>query len=153
MATTTHAQTPARIYLLVSGLWLLVQGAVGLALDASFPLSQGEVEHHTHIFGVFEANGWHSLAALGLAVPSLLVALARPSWSGRVALASGAMNGVVFVAFAAWEPSLFLVASNAADQVVHAALTGVGVVTGLLARGRRSSAGQTRRRADLREVG
>ena len=133
--------TPARLYLLVSGGYLLVVGVVGFGLDASFPTSSAEVAaSHGHLFGIFETNGWHNLGAVGLGLSALVVAIGRPGHSAVVAVLSGAANAGVFLLFAGWEPATFLVASNAADQVVHATLAVGGLTVGgwdlLAARGR-----------------
>lgn len=121
----------SRTFLAVSGAYLLLTGVAGFAVSGSFPVSSEAVDaSHGHIFGVLETNGWHNLAALALAVPSLLVALRRPRWSPTVALASGFANTAVFVLFAVWGGATFLVASNDADQVVHAATALGGLLCG-----------------------
>lgn len=123
--------SPARMYLALSGAFLLVVAVVGFALDTSFPLTASAVTTgHAHVFGVFETNGWHSTGALSLALPAAAVAVARPVLSGAAALAVGLANAVVFLAFAVWDPALFLFASNAADQVMHIALAAGGIGTG-----------------------
>lgn len=122
---------PARLFLLVSGTCLLLVGVVGFTLDASYPTSSAAVAHsHAHVFGIFETNGWHNLGALMMALPALGVALARPALSRVVALAVGMSNALVFLLFAIGEPSAFWIASNTADQVLHAALAAGGVITG-----------------------
>jgi hypothetical protein len=63
-----------------------------------------------------------------MAVPALGMALARPALARVTALAVGAANALVFLLFAIREPSVFLVASNVADQVLHAVLA-VGGIT------------------------
>lgn len=116
---------------MVSGVYLLVTGLAGFAADGSFPLTQEAVEgSQGHIFGVLETNGWHNAAALAVAVPSLVVAALRPRWSSSAALASGLANAVVFVLFAVWGGATFLVASNDADQVVHASTAIGGLLAG-----------------------
>ena len=129
-------------YLAASGLFLLVAGLVGFTLDLSFPTSSADVAHsHGHIFGVLETNGWHNLAAVGIGLPSVLIAMWRPNLTSATCLVTGVMNGAVFCAFAFWGPETFLVASNSGDQVLHAVLAvggmGVGIVG--LAHERRSA--------------
>lgn len=124
---------PARVYLLVAGLYLVVSGIVGFTLDASFPTSAHDARgQHAHIFGIFETNGWHNLAALAIGVPSLAVALLLPRHAAVTAALAGLGNGVTFLLFLAWEAETFWVASNTADQVVHATLAVGGLVTALL---------------------
>ena len=70
---------PSRIFLSISGAYLLLTGLIGFAVSGSFPTRRDAVgTSHGHIFGVLETNGWHNAAALALAVPSLLVALRWP---------------------------------------------------------------------------
>lgn len=120
---------PARVFLLISGTCLLLTGLVGLTLDSSFPTSSETMAHsHAHVFGVLETNGWHNLGALALALPALGVALVWPALSRVAALAVGVSNTLVFITFTIWHPSELLIASNPADQIMHAALA-VGGVT------------------------
>lgn len=133
--------SPARLYLFVSGCYLLVVSVVsvvGFGLDSTFPTRSAEVAaSHDHVFGVFATNGWHNLGAVALGLASLGVALGRPALSGAAAMASGLANTAVFLLLAAWDPATFLVASNDADQVMHAAMAVGGITAGgwdLLAR-------------------
>ena len=122
--------TPARVYLVVSGVWLVLAAAVGFSLNADFPSSAGTVDSagHAHIFGIFETNGWHNLAALVSGAVALAFAV-RPEWARLGAFVKGTMYVAVTISIAVWGPEKFLIASNAADQVVHGAFG----VTGLLA--------------------
>lgn len=124
---------PARLFLAVSGACLLLIGVAGFALDSSFPTSSAHVAHgHAKIFGIFATNGWHNLGALAMAMPALGVALARPALSRVTALAVGGSNALVFLLFAIWEPSVFWIASNIADQVLHAALAVGGITSAVV---------------------
>lgn len=121
--------TPARVFLLAGGTWLLVLGLVGFAVSSSFPIGAAEAEtaRSARIFGVFKTNGWHNLAAVLIAGAALPVAFLRPAWSRRVALAIGAIHVGVTAALFIWEPSTFWIASNTADQVVHATYAVLGI--------------------------
>ena len=126
----------ARSYLLLAGGFLLTIGVAGFAVGPGLPTSPAGVhDGHGHLFGVLATNGWHNLAALGVALPALATAFARPGLAAPVALAVGASHAVVFVAFAIWDPSRFLMAVNGADQVMHAALAGLGVASAVVSRG------------------
>ncbi len=142
-AGRASAWSPARVFLAFSALYHVLLGGVGLALDQTFPLS-AEVAaraHSEHIFGVFETNGWHSLAGLGLGLVSLYFA-ARPEHAREASFAVGASQVVTTVALAVWDPSTFLFASNGADQVIHSFTALAGIVAALL----------TQRRADGRHL-
>lgn len=121
--------TPARVFLLAGGTWLLVLGLVGFAVSSSFPIGAAEAEtsDSAHIFGIFETNGWHNLAAVLIAAAALPVSFLRPAWSRPVALAIGAIHVAVTAALFIWEPSTFWMASNTADQVVHATYAVLGI--------------------------
>ncbi|HEX2056974.1 MAG TPA: DUF4383 domain-containing protein [Actinomycetota bacterium] len=144
MATTAEQKiesatwSPARVYLVVSGFFLVAAAAVGFGLDASFPSSSAAVESdtHPHIFGIFETNGWHNLAALISGVVSLGFAV-RPEWARLGAFVKGTMYVGVTVSIAVWGPETFLIASNTADQVVHGTLGAAGLVAGFATRSKR----------------
>ena len=88
-----NARRPAVAYLWVWGAALVVLGGAGLALHPDFAVGNGV--SHEHLFGVFETNGWHSVAGLAFGIPSLLVAWRAPNWAPATALAVGLFGGVV----------------------------------------------------------
>lgn len=122
--------SPARWYLVVSGIGLLLLGGIGFALNASFPTSSAEFGDSAHLFGVFETNGWHNAAALASGVIALGFA-ADERWARLGAFVKGALYVVVTTALFLTEPGTFLVASNTADQVLHASLAVGGIAMGL----------------------
>lgn len=131
--TEMPSWTPARIFLAISALWHLPLGIAGLVIDQTFPVGAHSAAHSgsEHIFGVFETNGWHSLAGVVLGVVSLLFAW-RPERARGAALAIGGFHVAVVAALTLWEPETFWIASNASDQVDHAATAIGGLVSGLM---------------------
>ena len=125
--------TPARLFMLVSTLYHVPLGTLGLAVDRTFPIGSSEAEHagSEHVFGIFETNGWHSLAALILGVVSLYFFL-RPRRAREVALAIGIAHVGIVLSFELWPPETFWFASNAADQVVHAFTAVTAIAAGVL---------------------
>ena len=125
--------TPARIFMAVSAVWHLPLGIVGLVMDQTFPIGPEATTHAAsdHIFGVFETNGWHSLAAVLLGAISLLFAL-RPERARAAALVIGVFHVGVFASLSLWGPETFWLASNTADQVIHSATAISGLVFGLM---------------------
>ncbi|MGH2757127.1 MAG: DUF4383 domain-containing protein, partial [Actinomycetota bacterium] len=121
--------TPARIFLAASAAYHLLLGIVGLAINQTFALGADAVAHagSEHVFGIFETNGWHSLAALLIGAASLYFAF-RPERARVAALGIGISQALVVVAFTFFPPSTFWFASNRADQVIHAstAIWGIG---------------------------
>lgn len=125
--------SPARIFLAISAAYHLFLGGVGLLIDQTFPTTAAEAAraHSEHIFGVFETNGWHSVAAILLGVVSLYFAL-RPRFAREVAIGVGLSQLGVVLAFAFFDPTTFLFASNGADQWIHSLTTIGGVAAGLM---------------------
>ena len=119
--------SPARVYLVATGIFLIVAAAVGFSLTTSFP-QDAEAVHSAgsaHIFGIFETNGWHNLSTLISGTISLAFAL-RPGWARTGAFAKAALYATVTVSIAIWGPEPFLIVSNAADQIVHGSLAVAG---------------------------
>jgi hypothetical protein len=127
--------SPARVYLVASGVLLLVLGVTGLALDQSFPTSPGAVDAagSAWLFGVFQTNGWHSLAALASGAAALGFA-ARAEWARLGAMVKGLFYVVVTTSLFITEPSTVLLVSNIGDQIVHASLAIGGIATALATR-------------------
>lgn len=127
--------TPARIFLAVSAVYHLLLGLVGLAIDQTFPIGERAAARagSEHIFGIFETNGWHSLAAVLLGAASLYLMM-RPPYQRAGALAVGASQAGVVVGLALFPPSTFWFASNAADQVIHTTTAIGGIASALLTR-------------------
>ncbi len=125
--------TPARIFMVVSAVWHLPLGIAGLAIDQTFPIGPGDAAAagSEHVFGIFETNGWHSLAAVILGVISLLFAV-RHDRAREAALAIGIFHVGVVAALMLWQPETFWLASNGADQVVHSSTAVGGILSGLL---------------------
>lgn len=122
--------SPARVYLVVSGIFLVAAALTGFGYSTSFPTSADAVRdaHNPHVYGIFETNGWHNLASLVSGTISLSFAL-RPQWARTGAFVKGTLYSAVTTAIALVGGETFLIASNGADQVVHATLA----VTGLAA--------------------
>ena len=129
------AWSPARVYLVASGVFLLIVAAAGFALNTAFPIGAQEARsaESDHIFGILETNGWHNLAGLISGVVALGFA-ARPEWARLGALLKGAFYVAVTSGIALWGGPTFWIASNAADQVVHATLAVGGLAACLLTR-------------------
>lgn len=118
---------PARVYLVASGIFLVGAALAGFGYSTSFPSSAEAVRSadNPHIYGIFETNGWHNLTSLVSGLVSLSFAL-RPEWARTGALVKGSLYTAVTLSIAVWGPETFLLASNAADQVVHASLAATG---------------------------
>lgn len=125
--------TPARIFLAFSATYHLLLGIAGLAVDQTFPVGwQAAAQASSgHVFGVFETNGWHSVAGLLIGLVSLYFTV-RPEGARAGALAVGVSQAVVTLALAVVPPSTFWLASNAADQVIHSATAIGGIGSALL---------------------
>ena len=131
-AMTGH-WTPARVFMLIAAVWHLGLGSIGFLYDASFPVGAEAARsgEPAHIFGVFETNGWHNAAAFGLGSITLYFAL-RPARARPAALVIGLAHVGLTLAWVVWDPTMFWIASNTADQFVHASTAIGGVVSGLV---------------------
>ena len=127
-----EAWSPARVYLVVSGILLVVLAAAGFAVNAEFPTEAGRVAPTSgHIFGILETNGWHNLAGVLSAVVAFGFA-ARPEWSRTGALVKGVFYVGVTSTIAIFGGETFWIAANTADQVIHASLAAGGLATAAL---------------------
>jgi Domain of unknown function (DUF4383) len=129
----TESWTPARIFLVVSAIYHLFLGVLGLAVDQTFPIGADEAATagSENILGAFETNGWHSLAAVFIGVVSLYFAI-RPARAREAAFGVGISQLGVVAAFSVADPSIFWFASNGADQVIHLT-TAIGGIASALA--------------------
>lgn len=124
--------SPARIYLVGSGVFLVALAAVGFAVNTSFPTEADQVGTTSdHVFGVLETNGWHNLAGLVSGIVALGFGM-RPEWARAGALVKGTAYVVIASSIAIDGGDGFWIASNAADQVVHASLAIGGLATGVM---------------------
>lgn len=140
-ASQKPSWTPARIFMVVSAGYHLPLALVGLAIDQTFPLGPDAAARagSEHVFGIFETNGWHSLAALLVGAVSLYFAV-RPAGAREAALTIGVGHVFVVLALTFWDPATFSLMSNGADQVVHATTAIGGIGSALLTRSGRSAA-------------
>lgn len=127
----TATWSPARVYLVASGVLLVLAAVVGFGVNSAFPATSDEVGSagSGHILGIFETNGWHNLNAVISGAIALGFAV-RPEWARTGAFFKGAMYVAVTVSIALWGPETFRIASNTADQIVHAALGVTGLAAG-----------------------
>lgn len=123
---------PARVFLLITAIVHIPLGIVGFLYDRSFPLGAEATEAagSAYIVGLLETNGWHTLGALIVGLAALYGCL-NAALAGRIALGLGLFHVWFFVSLLIWEPSTFNIASNAADQVIHASTALGGTITGI----------------------
>jgi hypothetical protein len=136
--------TPAQWYCLLAGVLLLLAGAFGFLADASFDTSGatdadrvGNADGQLQGDGFlgFEVNAWHNIVHV-LSGVVLLAAFRRRGTARAVALAFGLVYGVVaVVGLIDGSDVLGFIPVNAADNVLHIALSALGVITALVSRG------------------
>jgi Domain of unknown function (DUF4383) len=144
--------TPAQWYCLAAGLALLLAGVFGFISDSTFDV--GGALNGDGFLG-FEVNGWHNVVHV-LSGVLLLAAFRRRGPARTVALAFGVVYGIVaIIGLIDGNDVVGLIPVNAADNVLHIALSALGIATGLVSRGSydrdRVLAGEPR--ADDRELG
>ena len=122
--------TPAQLYCLLAGLALLLAGVFGFIADATFDTAGGDDLQGDSFLG-FEVNGWHNL--VHIATAALLLAAHRARTAAKtVALVFGITYGAVAViGLIDGNDVLGLIPVNAADNVLHIALSLVGILAAL----------------------
>src|SRR4051812_31717384 len=122
---TTAGKTPAQWYCLLAGAALLLAGITGFIADSSFDV--GNNIDGGSLLG-FEVNGIHNLVHIASGLV-LLAAFARRGPARAVALAFSLVYGLVtIIGIVDGQDVLGLIPVNAADNVLHAALTLVGLL-------------------------
>ncbi len=137
MATRTNGsragrrRTPAQWYCLLAGLSLLLAGVLGFLANSSF--DTGDDVQGGSFIG-FEVNAIHNL--IHVASGLVLVGASRARRSARtVAIAFGLVYGIVaIIGLVDGRDVLGLIPINSADNVLHIALAGLGVLTGVISR-------------------
>ena len=139
--TTTESWSPARIFLLVGAIVHIPLGVVGLFYNQSFPIgaSATKAADSDLVLGIWETNGWHSLAALLLGIVMTYFTV-YPRLARDIALVIGLFHVGLVASLALWDPSNFWLASNDADQVVHSLTAIGGIGSALLTRPLRTRA-------------
>lgn len=121
------ARTPAQWYCLLAGATLLLAGLLGFVADATWG-SGADVEGSNLV--VFEVNGWHNLVHIASGV-LLLAASVRRTSAKTIALLFGITYGAVAIWGLLDDTVLGLLPVNAADNVLHLALSIAGVLAAL----------------------
>jgi Domain of unknown function (DUF4383) len=122
-------RTPAQWYCLLAGAALLLAGITGFIADATFDTGS-EIDGGS-LLG-FEVNGWHNLVHLASGAV-LLAASAKRKTAKTVAIAFGAVYGLVALIGLIDGKDIFgLIPVNPADNVLHIALSLLGIVAGLV---------------------
>ena len=136
--------TPAQWYCLLVGVSLLLAGALGFLADASFDIGAGgdgdrlgnaDGQLQGDGFLGFEVNAWHNIVHL-LSGLVLLAAFRRRGPAKAVALAFGLVYGLVaIIGLIDGSDVLGIIPVNGADNVLHVALSALGILTSLMSRG------------------
>jgi hypothetical protein len=139
-----HGLTPAQLYCLLAGAALLLAGVFGFIADASFDTAgsgDGEALGNANgqlqgdSFLGFEVNGWHNIVHLASGL-LLLAAYKKRAAAKTVALAFGIVYGVVaLIGLIDGNDVLGLIPVNPADNILHIALSLVGILAALASPG------------------
>src|SRR5688500_9863169 len=131
---TDRRRTPAQWYCLLAGLALLLAGILGFIVDSSFDTGDGI--SGGELLSIFEVNGIHNLVHLASGLV-LLAASPKRASAKAVAIAFGLVYGIVtIIGLIDGEDVLGLIPVNSADNILHIALSLLGLITGLMSRGR-----------------
>ncbi len=133
--------SPARLYCLLVGAFLVIVGIIGFFYEASF--ASGDSIRTSDVFGVLSVNGWHNLLHIGVGALLLVAA-------GSAARGAALLVGILYVVlcvlgfiatsnsgigFVAENDTLFrLVPVNNQDNVLHLILGITGVIAAYASR-------------------
>lgn len=124
----SNDRTFAQWYCLLAGAALAAAGVFGFIADATFDTGNG-IQGDKLI--LFEVNAWHNIIHLASGAVLLLAAAKRAS-ARTVALAFGLVYGVVTaIGLIDGEDVLGLIPINPADNILHIALSSVGILAAL----------------------
>jgi hypothetical protein len=130
---TDRRRTPAQWYCLLAGLSLLLAGILGFIVDSSFDTGDGI--QGGELLSIFEVNGIHNLIHLASGLV-LLAASPKRASAKAVAIGFGLVYGIVtIIGLIDGEDVLGLIPVNSADNILHIALSALGLITGLRSRG------------------
>ena len=127
------ARTPAQWYTLVFGAVLLLVGIIGFLADAGF--DTGSDIDGDKLLGIFEVNGFHNIIHL-VSGAVLLAASAKRATAKTVAIAFGVVYALVaIIGLIQGDNVLGLIPVNPADNVLHIAISALGIAAGLMSSG------------------
>ena len=122
-------KTPAQLYCLLGGLALLAAGIFGFIADAAFDTGNGV--DGGKLLGIFEVNGIHNLIHIASGV-LLLAASPKRASAKTIALIFGLTYGAVaIIGLIDGSDVLGLIPINGADNILHIALSLVGILAAL----------------------
>ncbi len=123
-----RGKTPAQLYCLLAGAALLLAGIAGFIVDATFDTGGG-IDGDKLI--AFEVNGWHNIVHIASGIV-LLASSAKRASAKTVALLFGIVYGAVsIIGLVDGETVLGLLPVNPADNILHIALSAVGIIAAL----------------------
>jgi hypothetical protein len=126
-------RTPAQWYSVVFGGTLLLVGLIGFLANASFVT--GKKLEDDPLLGIFDVNGWHNVVHVASGL--LLLAMSKKRSTAKItALTFGIVYGIVtIIGFADGSDVLAIIPTNAADNVLHLAISALAIVSSLISSG------------------
>ncbi len=130
-------RTPAQWFCLLFGAGLLLLGALGFFVNATFgeaalgfDLDDPE-DLNGDLFLGLEVNGWHNVVHMASGVLLLGAGLSGPT-AKAVAIAFGVVYGLVaLIGFLDGTDVLEFIAVNTVDNIFHVVIAVIGVVVGI----------------------
>ncbi len=127
-SSTRGDKTPAQWLAYLGGAVLVLVGLIGFIADSSFNTGNGI--DGDKLLGIFEVNGIHNLVHIASGLLLLAVAPKRATARYGV-LAFGAVYAIVtLIGLIDGEDVVGLIPVNAADNVLHIALTAAALLAG-----------------------
>ncbi len=127
-------RSPAQWFCLLGGLALVLAGLLGFIADATFDTAASVDTDQLQGDGFlgFEVNGWHNVVHIATGL-LLLVGAWQWALAKTVALVFGLAYGLVtIIGIIDGNDVLGIIPVNTADNILHLALSALGIIAGLL---------------------
>lgn len=137
MSRQIGGRTVAQLFALLLGLVLIAVGAFGFIANATFEQAQLAINFqgdpvNGDLFLGFEVNGWHNVVHIASGALLLLGGLSRSAAPGVLIAFALVYAAVTVLGFIDERNLLGIIPVNTADNFLHATLTVLALVVGIL---------------------
>ena len=128
-----HGRTPAQWFAYLVGAVLVLVGLIGFLANSTFDTGTTGLDGDK-LLGIFEVNGWHNVVHILTGLLLLAVAGKRKTAKAGVLFFGVAYGLVTLIGLIDGKDVLTPLPVNAADNVLHVALSALGIIAGLISR-------------------
>ena len=133
-------KTPAQWYCYIFGATLLIAGLLGFIVDQDFDTATTDDSPRGFVNGDLllglEVNGWHNVVHIASGLVLLLLATKRSSARLGAITFGVVYAAVTIIGFIDGEDIFGVLPVNTADNLLHLAIAALGIIAGLLSKGR-----------------